>query len=81
MQHFIKRYLTYVVWTQQSWSQPSFPWYWKYIRRYSNGIETIEFFSKVLVEFDEFIEFIEMFHGYVNVVIYGNLTIIDQFLW
>ena len=24
---------------------------------------------------------LKMFHGYVNVVIYGNLTIINQFLW
>ena len=24
---------------------------------------------------------LKMFHGYVNVVIYGNLTIIDKFLW
>ena len=24
---------------------------------------------------------LKMFHGYMNVVIYGNLTIINQFLW
>ena len=54
-------------------------------------IISIEFFQKSSLNSMNSLNLLKMFHGYVNVVIYGNLTIInhfygnltiiDQFLW
>ena len=38
------------------------------------------FVKSLLKEFDEFIEFIENVSWFVNVIIYGNLSIINQIL-
>ena len=40
----------------------------------------IEFFQKSSLNSMNSLNSLKMFHGYVNVVIYGNLTIINQFL-
>ena len=41
----------------------------------------IQFFQNSLLNLVNSLISLKMFHGYVNVVIYGNLTIINQFLW